>query len=62
MVIVMRKDGRLSAREESVLYRALQIAESYSYTIEPEDPACEIANDVVAALQDLIGVACCDDD
>jgi hypothetical protein len=62
LVIGMRKDGRLSAREESVLYRALQIAESYSYTVEQEDPACEIANDVVDALRDLIGVACRDDD
>lgn len=61
-MIVMRKDGRLSAREESVLCRALQIAENYSYTVEPEDPACEIANDVVVALRDFIGVACCDDD
>lgn len=58
----MRKDGRLSAREESVLYRALQISENYSYTVEQEDPACEIANDAVVALRDLIGVACCDDD
>lgn len=58
----MRKDGRLSAREESVLYRALQIAENYSFAVEPEDPAREIANDVVVALRDLIDVACCDDD
>lgn len=58
----MRKDGRLSTREEGTLYRALQIAEGYSDTREPEDPAREIAHDAVCALRDLIGVACGDDD
>lgn len=58
----MRNDGRLSTREEAALYRALQIAEDYSDTQEPEDPALEIAQDAVRALRDLIDVACDDDD
>lgn len=58
----MRKDGRLSSREEGTLYRALQIAERYSDARDPEDPAAEIARDAVCALRDLIGVACGDDD